>query len=102
MPNTTHIAQATDRYYGLFKSVYQYNLVKLTEYIVSDKSDKKTIQPTDIPLLIFGGGPQEIGLKNAFEDSFGFEKKSRSGMILESIHLAVTAFYMTRSSMKLL
>ena len=35
---------------------------------------KKTIQPTNITLLIFGGGPQEISLKNAFEESFGFEK----------------------------
>ena len=41
---------------------------------MSNKSDKKTIQPNYIPHLIFGGGPQEIGLKNAFEDSFGFEK----------------------------
>ena len=37
------------------------------------KSYKNTIQTTDIPLLIFGGGPQEIGPKNAFEYSFGFE-----------------------------
>ena len=61
MPNITHVTQVTDRNYGLFKLVYQYNPVKLTEYIVSDKSDKKTIQPTYIPLLIFGCGPQEIG-----------------------------------------
>ena len=74
MSKTTHVTQATDRNYGIFKSVYQDNLVKLTEYIVSDKSDKKTIQPSDIPLLIFVGGPQEISLKKSFEYSFGFEK----------------------------
>ena len=59
---------------------------------MSDKSDEKTIQPTDIPLLLFGGDPQKIVLNNLFEDSFGFERKSRSGLILESIHLNVTAF----------
>ena len=58
VPNTTHVTQATDRKYGLFKSVYQDNLVKLTEYIVSNNSGNKTIQPTGIPLLIFGGVPQ--------------------------------------------
>ena len=46
----------------------------MTEYIVIDKSNKKTIQPTNISPLIFVGGPQEIGLKNVFEDSFGFGK----------------------------
>ena len=73
VPSTAHVAKATDRNYGLFKSVYQDNLVKLTEYRVSDNSDRKTIQPTGIPLLIFGGGPQEIDPKNSFEDSYGFE-----------------------------
>ena len=101
VPNTTHVTQATDINYGLYKSVYQDNLVKLTEYTVSDNSDNKTIHPTDITLLIFVGGPQEIGLKNAFEDSFGFEKKSISRLILESIHFTVNAFYMTRSIIKL-
>ena len=91
VPNTPHVTQTTDINHGLFKSVYQDNLVKLIEYRVSDKSDKKTIHQTDIPLLIFGGGPQEIGVKNAFEYSFGFEEESRSGLILESIHLNVTA-----------
>ena len=46
----------------------------MNEYRVSDKSDKKNIQQYDILLLIFGGGPQEIYLKNSFEDSFWFEK----------------------------
>ena len=46
----------------------------MTGYRVSDKSDKKTIQQYDIPLLIFGGGPQEIDMKNESEDSFGYEK----------------------------
>ena len=41
---------------------------------MSDKSDKKNVQTNGITLLIFGGGTQEIWLKNAFEDSFGFEK----------------------------
>ena len=91
VPNKTHVTQETDRNYGLFKSVYRDNLVKLTEYRVINKSDNNTIQPTDIPLLIFGGGPQEIGLKNAFEYYFGFEK-SISGLIWESIHLTITAF----------
>ena len=74
VPNRIHVTQATDRNYDLFKSVYRDNLVKLTEYRVSNNSDKKTIHPTDIPILIFCGGPQEIGLKNAFGYSFGFEK----------------------------
>ena len=58
VPNTTHVKKATDRNDGLFKSVYRDNLVKTIEYRVSDKNDKKTIQPTDITILIFGGGPQ--------------------------------------------
>ena len=45
--------------------------MKLTEHRVKHN---KTIQPTDIPLLIFGGGPQDIGLKNSFGASFGYEK----------------------------
>ena len=69
-PNTTHVTHATYRNYGLFKSVYRYNIVKMNEYRVSDKSDKKNIQKYDILLLIFGGGPQEIYLKNSFEDKF--------------------------------
>ena len=92
MTNTTHVTHATDRNYGLFKSVYRYNIVKITEYRVSDKSDKNTIQQYGIPLLIFYGDAQEIDLKNTFEHSFGFEKISRSGLILESIHLIVTEF----------
>ena len=66
--------------YRLFQSVYRDNLFKPTEYRASDKSDnKKTIQPTDITLLIFGGGPKQIGPKNASEDSFGFEKNQDLG-----------------------
>ena len=64
----------------------------MTEYIVIDKSNKKTIQQYDITLLIFGGGLQEIDLKNESEYSFGYEKNPRSGLILESIHLTVTDF----------
>ena len=58
VPNTTHVTHATDRNYGLFKSVYRYNIVKITEYRVSDKSDKNTIQQYGIPLLIFYGDAQ--------------------------------------------
>ena len=65
--NTAHATQEIDRSYGLFKSVYRDNLVKLTKYRVSNKSEKKTIQPTTIPLLFFVGGPQDIVLKNAFD-----------------------------------
>ena len=32
VPNTMHVTQATDKNYGLFKSVYRENLMKLTEY----------------------------------------------------------------------
>ena len=71
VPNTTHVTQATDRNYGVFKSVYRNNLALLTE---QRSKEKKSIQPTDIPLLIFGGGPQDIGLKSAFEEAFAFEK----------------------------
>ena len=70
MPNITHVTQETDRNYGVFNSVYQDNVVEITENRWSSNSDKKTIQQNNIPLLIFGGGPQEIGLKNAFENSF--------------------------------
>ena len=45
--------------------------MKLTEYRCNKK---KTIQSTDIPLIIFGGDPQEIGLENAFERAFSYEK----------------------------
>ena len=79
VPNTTHGTQATDVNYGIFKSVYQDHLVKMTEYRVRDESDKKTIHPNDILLMIFGGGPQEIDPKNTFEDSFGFEKNQDLG-----------------------
>ena len=71
VPNTTHVTQATDKNYGLFKSIYRQNLTKLTEYRCSNN---KTIQPTDIPLMIFGGDPQDIGLENAFERAFSFKK----------------------------
>ena len=71
VPNTTHVTQPTDKNYGVFKSVYRENLRKLT---VHRSKDKKAIKPTDIPLLIFGGDPLEIGLKSAFEEAFVFEK----------------------------
>ena len=71
--NTIHVTQATDINYELYKSVYQDNLVKLTDYRVSGKSDKKTTQPTNIPLLTFECGIRHIGLKNSFEASFGFD-----------------------------
>ena len=32
VPNTTHVTQATDQNYGMFKHVYRVNLTKLTEY----------------------------------------------------------------------
>ena len=71
VPNTTHVTQATDKNYGVFKSVYRENLRKLTMHRAKDN---QAIKPTDIPLLIFGGDPQEIGLKSAFEEAFAFEK----------------------------
>ena len=74
VPNTTHVTQATDRNYGMFKTVYRNNLVKLTDYIASKKSNKATIQPTDIPMLIFGGGPEDLCLDDAFEAAFGYDK----------------------------
>ena len=101
VPNTTHVTQATDRNYGLFKSIYRVNLQKLTDYRAEKKEDKAkrpaadratdrvrkktTIRPTDIPLLIFGGlvgdGDDDeiidIGLQNAFEEAFGFETNKR-------------------------
>ena len=77
VPNTTHVTQATDRNYSMFKSVYRNNLGKLTDYITSGNNEKKTIQPTDIPLLIFGGGPQEIDLQDAFELSFGYDQNTK-------------------------
>ena len=48
--NTTHVTQATDRNYGQFKSVYRENLKTLTGH---QFNLNKTIQPTDIPQLIF-------------------------------------------------
>ena len=71
IPNTIHVTQAIDRNYGIFKSVYRDNLVKLSEHGVKNN---KTIQSTNIPILIFGGGPQDIGPKNSFDASFGYEK----------------------------
>ena len=73
VPNTTHVTQATDKNYGVFKSVYRDNLSKLTELRCSKK---KTIQPTDIPLLIFGA-QDEVNLRSAFEEAFGYEKNVR-------------------------
>ena len=49
VPNTTHVMQAIDKNYGVLKSVYQDNLSKLTELRCSNK---KSIRPTDIPMLI--------------------------------------------------
>ena len=49
--------------------------MKLTEHRVKNKN---TIQPIDIPLLIFGGGPQDIGLKNSFDASSGYEKNVKN------------------------
>ena len=96
VPNTTHVTQGTDRNYGLFKSVYRENLQKLTNHRVLIKEEnakrpatdraadrvkkKTTIKPTNILLLIFGcrvgdddgGEPTEIGLRNAFEEAFGY------------------------------
>ena len=69
-PNTTHVTHATYRNYGLFKSVYRYNIVKMNEYRVSDKIDKKNIQQYDILILIFGGGSQEIYLQMNSSDKF--------------------------------
>jgi len=100
VPNTTHVTQATDRNYGWFKSIYRTNLTKLTAHRVANKeknieanqrnevrlNKKETIQPTDIPLLIFGGnvideeGDDEgidIGLENAFEKAFGFQRNRK-------------------------
>jgi hypothetical protein len=52
VPNTTHVTQPTDQNYGMFKSIYRKNMMKLTTI--------KGIAPNDIPLLIFGGvGPNE-------------------------------------------
>ena len=71
VPNTTHVTQATDKNYGVFKSVYRENLMKLTKYRCNEN---KTIQPTDIPLLIFGEDPQVIGLESVFEKAFSYKK----------------------------
>ena len=37
LPNSTHVTQATDRKYGLFKSLYRTNLQKLTDHNVMKK-----------------------------------------------------------------
>ena len=76
VPNTTHITQATDQNYGRFKSVYRQNLAKLTEH---QQLTKKTIQPMDIPLLVFGGldDAVDIELQNSFSSAFGFEQNQR-------------------------
>ena len=71
VPNTTHVTQATDKNYGVIKYVYRENLIKLTDH---RSKVKKSTQPTDIPLLILGSGPHEIGLKSAFNEAFAFEK----------------------------
>ena len=70
VPNTTHVTQATDKNYGLFKSVYRENLSKLTEFRCSIK---KSIRPTDIPVLIFGS-QDEVDLRSAFEEAFAYKK----------------------------
>ena len=106
VPNTTHVTQATDRNYGWFKSIYRTNLTKLTAHRAGNKekkseakqrdevppNKKETIQPTDIPLLIFGGtvideegvdsegvddNGIDIGLENAFEKAFVFQRNRK-------------------------
>ena len=71
VPNTTHVTQSTDRNYGLFKSDYRHNLQFLT---ISRREMNKTVKPSDIPLLIFGGHGIEKLPKNCFETAFGKKK----------------------------
>lgn len=74
VPNTTHVTQETDISYGQFKLVSRDNLNTLTDHRINIK---RTIQPTDIPLLILGCEDNGIKLKNAFEAAFGFETNKK-------------------------
>jgi len=71
VPNITHMTQATDRNYGPFKTKYRNNLSKLTDQRMKTN---KTIQPENIPLLIFGDQDDtSVTLHNSFECAFGFD-----------------------------
>ena len=74
MPNTTHITQPTDQNYGMFKLIYQSNLMKvLTKHTAS-------IKHTSIPLLVFSGNyKNEDGTvlchsESAFDETFLFNR----------------------------
>ena len=70
VPNTTHVTQATNLNYSPFRTKYQDSLSKLTEHCIKMK---KTIQPSEILLLIFGGEDDSgAALHNSFECIFGY------------------------------
>jgi len=73
VPNTTHVTQETDQNYGLYKSIYRENLQKLSE---ARQRQRKTINVSDLPLLVFGGydDTTKCVLTNAFERAFSLER----------------------------
>ncbi len=75
VPNTTAVTQETDRNYGSFKTQFQTNLHKLSDYRL-DFKDKVLLQPMILGLLVFGGTDpvtkEEIPL-SAFERGFNNE-----------------------------
>ena len=71
VPNTTHVTHVTYCNYGRFKIKYRDSLSKLTEHHVKMK---KKIQPSFIPLLIFGSEDDSgVTLQNSFEGAFGYD-----------------------------
>lgn len=53
---TKNVTKAIDKSYGFVKSVYWDHIVKLADYRVINKSEKKNRWPTVILFLIFDSG----------------------------------------------
>ena len=73
---TTHAIQPTDQKYGWFKSIYQHNLKKPTDFQLNKNN---MVQLVDLSILIFGrtfinnGVDIDKGIEDAFEGEFGFD-----------------------------
>ena len=75
VPNTTAVTQETDQNYGLFKSIYRTNLLKMA----NDREEaglSTSLNMSVVGLLIFGGTDRDTKeqYRNAFAESFSKEK----------------------------
>lgn len=75
VPNTTHRTQETDQNYGLYKSCVRDNLRTLSQARF-DLLPRKTLQITDLPLIVFGGEcpSTKLQLRDAFSEAFSIER----------------------------